>query len=201
MGAEDLRDLKRAAGGNLEALHRVMPLVYEHARHVAGTILAADRARHWVRASSLVNLAYLRLIEHRRFNFDDEAKVIAALVRIMRRVIVDVVRRETALKRGGHVSRVGLHADGLSERRTRVDAIELEDAMEALAAVCNESARVAELRLWGGMELEQIAAALDMPLSRVRSRWNRAKAWLTRELGEARGETAACERGSADEQG
>lgn len=54
--------------------------------------------------------------------------------------------------------------------------------MVALAAVCNESARVAELRLWGGMELEQIAAALDMPLSRVRSRWNRAKAWLAHEL-------------------
>lgn len=189
MPPSDIQDLKLAAAGDLDALRRIMPLVYEHARCIARSIIANDRARQWVHASSLVSLAYMRLIEQRRVDFADEARVIATLTRIMRRVIVDIVRRETALKRGGgkrgragHISRVGLHADGLAPRRVQVDALEIEDAMVALAAVCHESARVAELRLWGGMELEQIGAALDMPLSRVRSRWNRAKAWLSREL-------------------
>jgi DNA-directed RNA polymerase specialized sigma24 family protein len=83
-----------------------------------------------------------------------------------------------------------MHTDGLVPRQTQVDALEIEDAMVALAAVCNESAAVAELRLWGGLELEQIATALDMPFSRVRSRWNRAKAWLARELTESEARTS-----------
>lgn len=182
MEHDEFLDLKRAAAGNLEALRRIMPMVYDHARRIAQGLIANDRAKNWVHASSLVNMAYLRLAKQRKVDFDDEARVIATLTRIMRRVIVDIVRRETALKRGGKVNRIGVHADGLARRRTQVDALEIEDAMVALAAVCDESARVAELRLWGGMELEQIAAALGVPLSRVRSRWNRAKAWLAREL-------------------
>lgn len=192
MPKDNFQDLKRAASGNLEALQRIMPLVYDHARQVAGRIIARDRARRWVHASSLVGMAYLRLVEQRKVDFDDEARVMATLTRIMRRVVIDTVRRERALKRGGRFSRVSMHTDGLAPRRTQVDALEIEDAMVALAAVCDESARIAELRLWGGMELEQISTALGMPLSRVNSRWNRAKAWLARELAasEGRGRSA-----------
>ncbi len=189
MPDDSFRDLTRAASGDLDALGRVMPKVYEHARNIARRIVAGDRAQRWVHASSLVSMAYLRLTNHNKVDFNDEARVVATLTRIMRRVVIDVARREQALKRGGRMSRVSMHTDGLVARRTQVDALEIEDAMVALAAVCDESAAVAELRLWGGLELEQIATALDMPLSRVRSRWNRAKAWLARELAE--GDTRA----------
>lgn len=182
MPSDDLEDLTLAAAGDLDALHRVMPLVYERARAIAHQTLSGDRAERWVRASSLVNRAYLRLVEQRELDFADEARVTAALATIMRRIVIDIARRETSLKRGGDRSRVGLRAVEVADDEPRVDALELEDAMVALAAVSDESARVAELRLWGGMELEQIAVALDMPFSRVRRRWNRAKAWLAREL-------------------
>ena len=183
MAADELDDLRLAAAGNLDALHRVMPIVYERVRKIAHLHLTGDRADRWVRASSLVNRAYLKLVEQRTLDFADEARVTAALATIMRRIVVDVARRETAAKRGGDMSRVGLHAEDVAGRADAVDAVELEDALLALGAVSSECARVAELRLWGGMELEQIATALDMPFSRVRSRWNRAKAWLARELG------------------
>jgi RNA polymerase sigma factor (TIGR02999 family) len=190
MPDDSFRDLTRAASGDLDALTRVMPKVYEHARNIARRIVAGDRAQRWVHASSLVSMAYLRLAKHDKIDFNDEARVVATLTRIMRRVVIDVVRREQALKRGGRMSRVSMHTDGLVPRQTQVDALEIEDAMVALAAVCNESAAVAELRLWGGLELEQIATALDMPFSRVRSRWNRAKAWLARELTESEARTS-----------
>lgn len=182
----ELDDLKQAAAGDLEALHRVGPLMYDRIRGIAHDVLANDRARRWVRASSLVSMAYLRLTEQKKeVDFADEARMTAAIVTIMRRIVVDVVRRERALKRGGGVSEVGLHANEIAERRLPVDALDVEDAMVTLSAVNAESARVAELRLWGGMELQQIAVALDIPLSRVRSRWNQAKAWLQRELSHA----------------
>ncbi len=179
---DELDDLKQAAAGDLEALHRVGPMLHDRIRAIAHDMLAHDRAKKWVQASSLVNMAFLRLTEQRQIDFADEARVTAAIVTIMRRIVIDVVRRERALKRGGGVSAVGLHGDEIAAPEAPVDALDMEDAMVALSAVCAESARVAELRLWGGMELQQIAVALDIPFSRARSRWNRAKAWLQREL-------------------
>lgn len=198
MDNDSFRDLTRAASGDLDALGRVMPQVYDHARNIARQIVAGDRAQRWVHASSLVSMAYLRLANQEKVDFNDDARVIATLTRIMRHVVIDVVRREQALKRGGRMSRISMHSDGLVPRRTQVDALDIEDAMVALAAVCSESAAVAELRLWGGLELEQIATALDMPFSRVRSRWNRAKAWLARELTE--GDTRATKGSVADDE-
>ncbi|MBC7833551.1 MAG: transcriptional regulator [Phycisphaerales bacterium] len=183
-------DLKGAVAGDLEALHRVMPLVYERVRVIAKQMLTGDRAGRWVHASSIVHQAYLRLLDQDNVDFADSARVTAALATIMRRVVVDIARRETTLKRGGALVRVSLHTEGLENREHPIEALEIEDAMVALAAASPESARVAELKFWGGMELEQIAAALDMPLSRVRTLWNRAKAWLSRELASAREESS-----------
>ncbi len=184
---KDLDDLTSAAAGDLEALHRVMPVVYERIRTIANSMLTGDRALNWVRASSIIHNAYIRLINQHNVDFADASRVTAALATIMRRVVIDIARRETTLKRGGDVTRISLHAEDLAGLNRPVDALEVDDAMVALAAVCPQSARVAELRFWGGMEFEQIAAAMDLPLSRVRSRWNRAKAWLSMELNGAQG--------------
>ncbi len=180
--ADEFDDLKRASSGDLDALHRVMPLIYDRARQIAEAMLAGDRARQWVAASSLVNRAYLRLTEHREVDLADEARVMATLATIMRRIVIDVARREKALKRGGAMQRISLSAAAAIDTTSPIDALEIEDALVALAAVSPDAARVAELRLWGGLTLEQITLALDMPLSRVRSNWNLAKAWLAREL-------------------
>lgn len=182
-GQAPLDDLRQAAAGDPEALHRVMPLVYERVREVAGQLLYGDRAGRWVRASSLVNRAVVRLLDQRNVDFADEARVTAVLATIMRRLVVDIARRETALKRGGGAVHVSLNTGRLAGDHGDLDALEIEDALVALAVVSPDAARIAELRLWGGMELEQIAVALDVPFGRVRRRWNLAKAWLARELG------------------
>ena len=178
-------DLTRAAAGDLDALHRVMPLVYGRARQIAGGLLAEDRANQWVRASSLVHLAYLRLAEQRNLDGADEARVIGTLATIMRRIVVDIARREQAAKRGGNRQRISLHTGDLADAQSPIDALEVEDALVALAAVSPEAARVAELRLWGALTLEQTALVLDVPFSQVRTLWTRAKAYLARELAHA----------------
>lgn len=178
-------DLTRAAAGDLDALHRVMPLVYDRARQIAGGLLAEDRAKQWVRASSLVHQAYLRLAEQRNLDGADEARVIGTLATIMRRIVVDIARREQAAKRGGDRQRISLHTGDLADAQSPIDALEVEDALVALAAVSPEAARVAELRLWGALTLEQTALVLDVPFSRVRTLWTRAKAYLARELAHA----------------
>ena len=179
-------DLSLAAGGDLEALSRVMPMVYDRVREIAGNMLAGDRAKRWVQASSLVQRAFLRLMDQRNVDLADEARVTAVLATIMRRIVVDIARQETAIKRGGGISHVSLHAEqGLARDGSppaRVDALEVEDALVALAAVSPDAARVAELRLWGGMDLSRIAIATSLPEQRVRTLWHAAKAWLARDL-------------------
>lgn len=171
--------------------HRdVLPLVYERAREIATRTLQGDRAQQWIRASSLVHMAFLRLIEDGGLGPTaakaEEARLLAVLTTIMRRTVVDVARASLAQKRGGPL-KISLHTNDLAQAKPAIDVVEIDDAMKNLAKVCAESARVAELRLWGGMQFEQIADVLNFPLSRVRSRWNRAKAFLAKDLFE-RGE-------------
>lgn len=180
------QDLSLAAAGDLDALARVMPLVYDRVREIAANMLAGDRANRWVQASSLVQRAFLRLMDQRNVDMADEARVTAVLATIMRRIVVDIARHETALKRGGGISHVSLHAEhgfvANGATPPRIDALEVEDALVALAAVSPNAARVAELRLWGGMEVEKIALATNLSESKVRSLWQAAKAWLARDL-------------------
>lgn len=192
-------DLSLAAAGDLDALSRVLPLIEDRVREIAAQVLRGDRAQRWVQASSLVQRAFLRLLDQRAVDFGDQARVTAVLATIMRRVVIDIARHETALRRGGDASRVALHQWGEAAERNGhagragrgeaggggggVDALEIEDALVALSAVAPDAARVAELRLWGGMEFEEIAVATDATPARVRALWNRAKAWLAREIG------------------
>lgn len=161
----------------------ILPLVYERAHEIATRTLAGDRAKRWVRASSLVHMAFLRVMEDGGLSNAniDEARLLAALTTIMRRTVVDVARAALAQKRGGDL-KISLHTNDVAQAKPELDVVDIDDAMRALAQICEESARVSELRLWGGMEFEQIAAAMDIPLSRVRSRWNRAKAFLAKDL-------------------
>lgn len=175
-------DLARAASGDPAALQRVLPLVHDRVREIASEMLAGDRVARWVQASSLVQRALVRLLDQRQVDFADAARVTAVLATIMRQVVVDIARRETAAKRGGDAPRISLRSwDGAADTG-EIDALEIDDALAALAGVDAEAARVAEMRLWGGMELPHIAAATGLPPARVRALWHRAKAWLSRDL-------------------
>ncbi len=179
-------DLVRAASGDATALQRVLPLVHERVREIAVQVLDGDRARRWVQASSLVQRAMIRLLDQREVDYADSARITAVLATIMRRMVIDIARRETADKRGGqtpHVSLQSWHGRATAKGvPPRVDALEIEDSLVALATVDLDAARVAELRLWGGMDLESISVATGQPRTRVRTLWRRAQAWLARDL-------------------
>jgi DNA-directed RNA polymerase specialized sigma24 family protein len=138
-------------------------------------------------------MAFLRLIEEGGLAATaakaEEARLLAVLTTIMRRTVVDVARASMAQKRGGPM-KISLHTNDLAEAKPAIDVVEIDDAMRSLSQVCAESARVAELRLWGGMEFQQISDAMEIPMSRVRSRWNRAKAFLAKDLSD-RGDPSA----------
>ena len=99
----------------------------------------------------------------------------------MRRILVDSARARRYQKRGGGALNVTFdEALAVSERSP--DLVALDDALETLALEDERKARVVELRFFGGLTNEEIAAALEISTDTVTRDWQMAKLWLQRAL-------------------
>ena len=132
---------------------------------------------------------YLRLLDVERVRWNDTAHFLALTAIAMRRVLVDYARRHRALKRGAGQPEVELtsHALVLDEAASlsaeRADQmIALDAALQRLAGLNERLARIVEMRFFGGMTVEETGRALDLAESTVKLDWQKAKAWLYREL-------------------
>jgi RNA polymerase sigma factor (TIGR02999 family) len=148
--------------GDASALASLIPLVYQDLRRAARRCLRAERPGHTLRTTGLVNEAYLRLVGCGRVQWQDRDHFFAVATQLMRRALVDAARRRGYQKRGGESVRVGLEeADGAAPER-HVDLVALDLALERLATVAPRKARVVEMRFFGGLSIEQTAAALEV---------------------------------------
>ena len=144
--------------------------------------MAGERGGHSLQATALVNEAYLRLIDVQHVSWQNRAHFLAMSARLMRRILVDVARSKRYQKRGGGAVRVTFDEAVTVTHEPGQDLIALDDALEALATVDARKARVIELRFFGGLSVEETAAALTVSVDTVMRDWKLAKAWLQREL-------------------
>lgn len=174
--------------GDHTAVDRLFPLVYAELRRRARAQLRQQPEGHTLTTTALVHETYLKLIAVERMNWQDRAHFMAIAATAMRHVLVDHARRHNALKRGA-----GQRAEELKEDGSFGDATEmahdradlllaLDSALERLTAVDARWARTVEMRFFGGMTVEETAEALDLAPSTVKLDWQKAKAWLYREL-------------------
>ena len=173
-----LRDWSDGRDG---ARERLMTLVYEQLRLLAGGCLRSRRPGT-LQPTAVVHEAYLRLLDQRRVRWQDRSHFFAIAARMMRRVIIDHVRRRNYLKRGGGQRRVSLNDDMVESSARAPDWIGLDDALTSLAALDPLKASVVELRFYGGLSLEQTASAVGRSRATVVREWRMAKAWLYRQL-------------------
>jgi RNA polymerase sigma factor (TIGR02999 family) len=172
--------------GEPRALERMMPLVAGELRRLARRKLRSERAGHALQSAALVNEAFLRLVDQRHVSWENRAQFFALAARLMRRVLVDHARRRRAEKRGGEHDPVALQEAQLvasAPGPDPVDVIAVRDALGRLEALDRRQAEVVELRVFGGLKNNEIAAALGISLATVKREWEAAKAWLHRELG------------------
>ena len=169
--------------GDDEALERLAPLVYQDLRALARSHLRRERAGHTLQATALVHEAFFKLLGQRS-PWHNREQFFAVASRIMRRVLVDHARARAAMKRGADAPRIELE-DSLavaSEARS-LDLLDLDRALERLAALEPRLARVVELRYFGGLSVEEAARVLECSDRTVKRDWSFARAWLLRELG------------------
>jgi RNA polymerase sigma factor (TIGR02999 family) len=172
--------------GNQEALNRLIPLVYEELHKLAARQLRRERATHTLQSTALVHEAYLRLIDQRRVEWHDRDHFFAVASQMIRRILVSHARNRKAAKRGGVQTTLVLDESIAAPSRRRVDLEALDDALEALARLNPQQARIVELRFFGGLSIESTANFLQIAPATVKRHWNVAKAWLYREVSRGR---------------
>lgn len=173
--------LVRWRAGDKEALASLVPLVYKELREIARFHLKRERSDHTLQSAALVHEAYLRLMGQRPFHAGNRAHFLAVASRLMRQVLVDYARSHGAAKRG-IANRVELDVSLVLDKERCADVLALDEALERLAKLDEQQSRLVEMRFFGGLELQEIAAELSVSESTVKRDWNVAKAWLAREL-------------------
>jgi RNA polymerase sigma factor (TIGR02999 family) len=159
-----------------------MPLVYEELHRLARRYMRQERPDHTLQATSLVNEAYLRLIDVNRVEWRDRAHFLAVAAQMMRRILVEFARNRQRQKRGGGAVRVSLDdVQELPEANER-GLVALSDALNGLATFDSRMSQVVELRFFGGLTVEETADVLNVSPETVMRDWKTAKAWLLREL-------------------
>ena len=158
-------------------------MVHEELRRIARRCVAGERPGHSLQATALVNEAYLRLVDVQRVHWQNRAHFLAMAARMMRRILVDHARGRLAEKRGGTMQRVTLGDAGAEpSAHDGLEVLALHEALERLAALDPEQARLVELRYFGGLGIEETAEALGVSAATVKREWAVARAWLRREL-------------------
>jgi RNA polymerase sigma factor (TIGR02999 family) len=168
--------------GDVAAYDRLLPLLYNELRAIAGRHMRGERPDHTLQPTALVHEAFLRLVGGSPMHFEDRTHFIRAASQAMRRVLVDHARARTAAKRSGDL-RVTLDEAIAGHDDRIVDLLVLDDAMTRLAAAEPRWARVVELRIFGGLEVAEVAEALGISPATAKRDWQFAKGWLARELG------------------
>ena len=176
--------LSRASRGDAVAADQLMPLVYARLRDLAQGYLRQERPDHLLQPTALVHEAYLALVDHDRIDWQGRTHFLAVAARQMRRVLIDHARGRDAIKRGRDWARVTLSNAGLHEEIGNWEILDLEDALQELAALDARHANVVELRFFGGLTIPEAAQILDVSPKTVEKDWRVARAWLHRRLSE-----------------
>jgi len=183
--SEITRLLKQWGGGSQEALDRLIPLVHDELRAIASRHLAREWRPDRLQTTAVVNEAYLKLVDQREADWQNRGHFFAIASKLMRRILVDHARHELRSKRGAGAVHVALeNAADLSADAPvdRVDMLMLDDALRRLETLDATQAKIVELRFFGGLTVEETAAALGSSAATVKREWAMAKSWLHREL-------------------
>jgi RNA polymerase sigma factor (TIGR02999 family) len=175
------RLLDEVRRGDPSAADQLLPLVYAELREIAGKHMRGERPAHTLQPTALVHEAYLRLLGGAPIPFESRVHFLRTASQVMRRVLVDHARTRNRAKRGGGIN-LTLNEAIAGAESDIVELLVVDDALTQLAAADPRWAQVAELRVFGGLEVPEVAVALGISAATVKRDWQFAKAWLAQVL-------------------
>jgi len=182
-GAHELTQLLEAwSDGEEEALDKLAPLVHAELYRLAKRYMSRERPDHLLQTSALINEAYVRLIDWKAVRWQNRAHFFGVAAQIMRRILVDFARRRPRVDKSTEVVRMSLDDAITISSEREPDLLALDEALKSLATIDERKSRIVELRFFGGLSVDETAEVMHMSSITVIREWNKAKAWLYREL-------------------
>jgi RNA polymerase sigma factor (TIGR02999 family) len=192
---EDItRLLQDLSAGDREAGEKLLPLVYDDLRRLAGWLMARERGDHTLQPTALVNELYLRIGTLKDTDWKSREHFFSVAVRLMKHLLIDAARKKKAERHGGHLYRLPFDDHMVSSlfQEERYDTvIALDTAIENLRRKNAEAAQVVDLHFYLGMSFDEIAEVLGKTSKTAKRKWNFARAWLLVNLEGAEGEPTA----------
>ena len=178
---EVTRLLAAWSDGDEAALEQLVPIIHTELRRLAKHYLKRERPGHTLQTSALVNEAYVRLINWKTARFESRAHFFGVSAQLMRRILVDFARHRPRVQ-GDSVRHVSLEEALSVAAEPGADLVALDEALVQLAQLDPRKARIIELRFFGGMSVDETAEFLGISPATALREWQKAKAWLYREL-------------------
>ncbi|MCZ6835225.1 MAG: sigma-70 family RNA polymerase sigma factor [Planctomycetota bacterium] len=182
---EATQALTQLSGGDSSGADAMLSLVYTDLRALAGSYFRRQPHDHTLQPTALVHEAYLRLIDQTNMQITDRAHFFAIAATAMRQILINHAKKRSTLKRGGDRRQLTLEdRDNPSSVIPIEDILAINEAMKKLELMDDRKNRVVEMRIFGGLTMEEIAYVLNVSKSTVEGDWRMAKAWLSRQLSE-----------------
>ena len=174
--------LKAWSGGDPAALERLAEQVYPELRLMARRYMKNERLGNTLQATALVHEVYLRLVDVTKVEWRERAQFFAMAAQMMRRILVNAAHARAAQKRGGRTPKVNIDETAVLSPSPDRSILALVEALTVFSRLAPRQAKVVELRYFGGLNEDEIVAALNISPRTVRRDWDFAKAWLSQEL-------------------
>jgi RNA polymerase sigma factor (TIGR02999 family) len=182
-GAHELTQLLAAwSDGEEEALEKLAPLVHAELYRLAKRYMSRERPDHLLQTSALINEAYVRLIDWKAVRWQNRAHFFGVAAQMMRRILVDFARQRPRVEKDVEAVRMSLDDAMTISWERDPDLLALDEALKSLATIDERKSRIVELRFFGGLSVDETAEVMQMSSITVIREWNKAKAWLYREL-------------------
>ena len=183
MSSDVTHILSQIESGDPSAAEQLLPLVYNELRKLAAARMAQESPEQTLQATGLVHEAYLRLVEAPGGqHWNSRGHFFAAAAEAMRRILVDQARRKCGPRMGGDWQRQQMSLDMIERAVVPEQVLDVDEALQKLTAENPSVASLVELRYFGGLSLEEAAAALGISTRTAHRHWVYAKAWLMEEL-------------------
>ncbi len=170
--------LLELSNGEHSAVDALLPVVYDELKKLAASYLRRERVGHTLQPTALVHEAYIRLIDQTRVNWQNRAHFFGVAANVMRRILVDHARKHNAGKRGADFQKFSLDENVNKAIEISNELVALDDALNELAKVDPDNARLVELRYFAGLTFEETAEVMNVSVVTVKRHWRVAKAWL-----------------------
>jgi RNA polymerase sigma factor (TIGR02999 family) len=144
--------------------------------------MSRERPDHLLQTSALINEAYVRLIDWKAVRWQNRAHFFGVAAQMMRRILVDFARQRPRVEKDVDAIRMSLDDAMTVSTERDPDLLALDEALQSLATLDERKSRIVELRFFGGLSVDETAEVMQVSSITVIREWNKAKAWLYREL-------------------